>query len=298
MSGITISQFQLYNRIRNNAGDRSVGWSTADWACALAGEVGEVCDEVKKLRRLTTPGKESEREIRSKEEVIKAIGDELGDVLAYAVLLADHLKIDLEKATIDKFNEVSQRINSDIVINRSVPENIKRVCEQCAPTTREEWAQFVGRGVKHPYLGKGTLRVVYDDEYGRYVLGVEFDKSIDGHNLNVHAGPILAGGPIQSKKGHWCAVKEITLLPEAPPAFRIGDRVRYTREYIPGAPKPGATGTVTVKGLDKDDWPLVDFDQHFPNGWDCEGVCSRGHGYVCEPDEIELLTPDEKEVPA
>jgi len=71
-------------------------WSATDWACAMAGECGEACNLIKKLRR----GDAVE---------IEDIGRELADLVTYADLLAERLGIDLGEAVRDKFNEVSTR---------------------------------------------------------------------------------------------------------------------------------------------------------------------------------------------
>ena len=71
-------------------------WSPNDWAVALAGEVGELLNLLKKLRR-------------GDEISYGDISDEIGDVLACLCLLSARLDIDLEGAAIRKFNEVSQR---------------------------------------------------------------------------------------------------------------------------------------------------------------------------------------------
>lgn len=75
-------------------------WSLTDWACALAGEVGEVCGAVKKLKR----GDGSEQ----------AIVDEIGDVMVYADLLLARINMKLDDAIVNKFNRVSDRVKSDV----------------------------------------------------------------------------------------------------------------------------------------------------------------------------------------
>ncbi len=79
------------------------GWSPTDWACAVAGEVGESCNLIKKLRR---------------GEVINSgsIGKELADAVIYLDLLAARLGLDLGKCVREKFNEVSERVKSDITL--------------------------------------------------------------------------------------------------------------------------------------------------------------------------------------
>jgi NTP pyrophosphatase (non-canonical NTP hydrolase) len=81
-------------------------WTETDWACALAGEVGELCNFIKKRRR--RPNKKEMA--RLKHEVAK----EMSDVVCYLDLLASRMGIDLEKAIIEKFNEVSDRKGSKI----------------------------------------------------------------------------------------------------------------------------------------------------------------------------------------
>lgn len=86
-------------------------WSPSDWATALAGEVGEACNFIKKLRRLD--GADSHHDTpKEREYLIKEIGKELADSLIYLDLLAARFDIDLSQVTIDKFNEVSGKRNS------------------------------------------------------------------------------------------------------------------------------------------------------------------------------------------
>jgi len=76
-------------------------WTATDWACALAGEVGELCNFIKKARRgQKIPQQEFAKEI--------------ADIQCYLDLLAASMGIDLAEATINKFNEVSDRKNCKI----------------------------------------------------------------------------------------------------------------------------------------------------------------------------------------
>jgi len=74
-------------------------WDNSKWACALAGEVGELCNKIKKGYR----GFSGEAPTRA------ALAGELADIVTYADLLAAKLGIDLGVAVCAKFNEVSQR---------------------------------------------------------------------------------------------------------------------------------------------------------------------------------------------
>lgn len=90
-------------------------WSPTDWACAMAGEAGEACDAVKKLRRLDS-GANTEKDPQTELEAINNIAKELADTVIYVDLLAARLGIDLGDAIKDKFNEVSVRMNSDVFL--------------------------------------------------------------------------------------------------------------------------------------------------------------------------------------
>jgi MazG nucleotide pyrophosphohydrolase domain. len=88
-------------------------WSPTDWACAMAGECGEACNEIKKLRRLD--GADSDFDtIERRAELRLQIGKELADIVIYADLLAKRLDIDLGRCVVEKFNEVSDRRGSTI----------------------------------------------------------------------------------------------------------------------------------------------------------------------------------------
>jgi NTP pyrophosphatase (non-canonical NTP hydrolase) len=90
-------------------------WSPTDWATALAGEVGEACNEIKKLRRLD--GADASQDTAEKREELRMkIGVELADVIAYADLLAARLGINLGDQVISKFNEVSKKRNSTVFL--------------------------------------------------------------------------------------------------------------------------------------------------------------------------------------
>lgn len=76
-------------------------WSEADWATALAGEVGELCNMIKKRKR-------------GEDIPVSELGKELGDIIAYADLMATKLGLNLGEETKNKFNEISDRHDCDI----------------------------------------------------------------------------------------------------------------------------------------------------------------------------------------
>ena len=81
-------------------------WSISDWYEAMSGEMGEFANFHKKFRR---------HELTEEEFLIEA-KKELADVQIYLDILAYRLGIDLGKAVVDKFNEVSNRVGSPIFI--------------------------------------------------------------------------------------------------------------------------------------------------------------------------------------
>lgn len=79
-------------------------WSLSAWSNAVAGEVGEAANLIKKIER----GDMTLDQARPK------LARELADVLCYLDLLAMRAGVDLGAATIVKFNEVSVRTGSSV----------------------------------------------------------------------------------------------------------------------------------------------------------------------------------------
>ena len=116
MSDLTFSQLQVINSARCVDVFHAINdWSPTDWACAMAGECGEACNEIKKLRRLD--GADSSGDIKDRRsELIDKIGKELADLVIYADLLATRLDLDLGREVVKKFNEVSIRRESTLLL--------------------------------------------------------------------------------------------------------------------------------------------------------------------------------------
>ena len=87
---------EAYNKCRDE-------WSIADWSNALAGETGELCNWIKKIRR----GDKID---------LAEVGKELADIVIYADLLAEQLGLNLGECVRSKFNEVSDRVHSSVKI--------------------------------------------------------------------------------------------------------------------------------------------------------------------------------------
>lgn len=86
-------------------------WTITDWSNAMMGEAGEACNAIKKLRRVQDNManiSKTGRELPTEEQAINQVAEELADTLAYLVLLASRLNIDLVRAYVEKFNAVSE----------------------------------------------------------------------------------------------------------------------------------------------------------------------------------------------
>ena len=107
-TSMTFEEFADANRTRaqrwhpNGVDD----WSLSDWGVAMAGEAGEACNVIKKLRR-------EEEGIHgndiSNEDLRSDLALELADTMTCAFLLAERAGINLEHACRVKFNLVSEK---------------------------------------------------------------------------------------------------------------------------------------------------------------------------------------------
>jgi NTP pyrophosphatase (non-canonical NTP hydrolase) len=117
---------QNVSRLKRWHGD-DASWTGADWSNAMSGESGEmleaalaalsamtqasvktgiVANTIKKIRRHET-GLGTSYNTPELEPLIAKLAEEIADVVIYADLLANHYGIDLGRAVVQKFNEVS-----------------------------------------------------------------------------------------------------------------------------------------------------------------------------------------------
>jgi NTP pyrophosphatase (non-canonical NTP hydrolase) len=82
-------------------------WNAADWSNAMAGEAGEACNVVKKIRRLETGS--NRHNDGTMQQLVSELGLEIADTITYAFLLATYFGIDVESMMRAKFNFVSER---------------------------------------------------------------------------------------------------------------------------------------------------------------------------------------------
>lgn len=79
-------------------------WKLSAWCNAVTGELGETANLIKKI----------ERGDLTLDEARADLAKELADVQTYLDILAFRAGIDLGRATVEKFNEVSIRVGSTI----------------------------------------------------------------------------------------------------------------------------------------------------------------------------------------
>lgn len=81
-------------------------WALSAWCNAVLGELGEAANLIKKIER-------GDFTLEQKRE---ELAKEFADVLTYLDLLAFRSGVDLGRATIDKFNEVSRRVGAPVYL--------------------------------------------------------------------------------------------------------------------------------------------------------------------------------------
>lgn len=79
-------------------------WSLGEWCTAVAGELGEAANIIKKVKRGDI----------SLEDARESLANEFADIVTYLDILAFQAGINLGEATMKKFNEVSKRVQSNI----------------------------------------------------------------------------------------------------------------------------------------------------------------------------------------
>ena len=100
---MNISKFQEMNSKRNIffESKRGVQFDIFDWALAIAGESGELCNLLKKVKRKDFLISDKKKEILQ----------ELADIITYCDLAMTNLEANTEEELIDKFKIVSKRFD-------------------------------------------------------------------------------------------------------------------------------------------------------------------------------------------
>lgn len=106
---LTFQRFSEMNRVRCEEVFHPLSsWSLTDWTNACAGEVGELCNFAKKLRR----GEDIPEE---------KLGKEIADAVTYLDLTAQRMGFRLVDLLVDKFNMVSDKYGSAVKLPEQAP---------------------------------------------------------------------------------------------------------------------------------------------------------------------------------
>jgi NTP pyrophosphatase (non-canonical NTP hydrolase) len=147
VADLTFSEFRRANVERcikwHPAGIAS--WSPSDWLTAVTGELGELASLLK-MRNRERDGLAGNKFSPTD----KMLADEIADVLTYLDLLAEVLGVDLGRAAVSKFNDVSERVGFPDRLAATLPEapqpsarevaneavRLAGGCIQCGPAIR------------------------------------------------------------------------------------------------------------------------------------------------------------------
>jgi NTP pyrophosphatase (non-canonical NTP hydrolase) len=80
------------------------------WTTALAGEVGELCNMVKKMQRVERGGVDGGSSYKASDISREMLQEEIGGIAIYLDLLASLLGIGLEEAIKETFNAKSEQL--------------------------------------------------------------------------------------------------------------------------------------------------------------------------------------------
>ena len=106
---MNLQEFSKVNESRCHRWHDGKPWSLSDWATAVAGELGEACNLIKKLNRLRDGVAGNEGRELDQVFLRLCLAEELADTFTYLDLLATAAGVDLAKAVAMKFNAVSAK---------------------------------------------------------------------------------------------------------------------------------------------------------------------------------------------
>ncbi len=91
------------------------------WTTAVAGEVGELCNMIKKLQRVEKGGMDGGSSYTAKDINKEMLQEEIGGIVIYLDLLASLLDIDLEEAVLETFNQKSRQMGFSQILDEQHP---------------------------------------------------------------------------------------------------------------------------------------------------------------------------------
>jgi NTP pyrophosphatase (non-canonical NTP hydrolase) len=109
--GLDLEEFRQVNVQRAIEGFRCYdNQPITYWTTALAGEVGELCNMIKKIQRVEKGGIDGGSSYSAKDITPDMLKEEIGGIAIYLDLLASLLGISLEEAIVDTFNSKSEKM--------------------------------------------------------------------------------------------------------------------------------------------------------------------------------------------
>lgn len=107
MNKLTLAELSAKNNERQAFWDPNGLIDIAYRGNELAGETGEACNLIKKIRR-------EQLGLRGSRADLNRLAEELADVIICTSLIANALAIDLDRAVRSKFNKTSDAVNIDV----------------------------------------------------------------------------------------------------------------------------------------------------------------------------------------
>lgn len=112
-SSITFEHFRIQNLRRCEDVFHPIShWGLFDWSIAFIGEVGEAMNVLKKIKRM----QDGTDPIEGYAKMQDALAEEIADAVTYADLLLTSQGYRLEEEITRKFNKVSQKRGSSILL--------------------------------------------------------------------------------------------------------------------------------------------------------------------------------------
>ncbi len=109
--GLDLEEFRQVNMQRAIEGFRCYdNQPITYWTTALAGEVGELCNMIKKIQRVEKGGIDGGSSYSAKDITPEMLKEEIGGIAIYLDLLASLLDISLEDAIVQTFNSKSEKM--------------------------------------------------------------------------------------------------------------------------------------------------------------------------------------------
>lgn len=110
MTEFNIDEFSKKNRIRAITGFRTYkNVPLTYWTTALAGELGELCNMIKKIERVASGGIDARSSYTAADITKEMIIEEIGGIAIYLDLIAGLMDINLKEAIVKTFNDKSEK---------------------------------------------------------------------------------------------------------------------------------------------------------------------------------------------